>query len=187
MLSHELEFCCNPGLLTRVFIDHTFAFTMAGIYKYCPKIVKEFCISNQPKNTILKLLAEGASWLNLSMQSMPVTNPGAISSHNFVLLFPQTLHQFCQKVFAPGAADETLPLKRSNSDALCGDGQVLIFQITTFYIEVQGMQLIAQKRRKRTNYAKVPSTCWSWQFHGRSNSQAGRRRGEFKDWWQYEE
>ena len=37
VLSHELEFCCNPGLLTGVFIDHTFAFTMAEIYKFCPK------------------------------------------------------------------------------------------------------------------------------------------------------
>ena len=35
------------------------------------------------KNTILKLFAEGASWQNLSMQSMPVTNPGAISRHNY--------------------------------------------------------------------------------------------------------
>ena len=38
VLSHELEFCCNSGPLTRVFIDHTFAFTMDGISKFCQEI-----------------------------------------------------------------------------------------------------------------------------------------------------
>ena len=73
------------------------------------------------------------------MQSMPVTNLGAFSSHSSTLslfLFPyipHTFHRFPQKVFAPGAADTTLPVSRSNSDALRRDRQVLIFQITTLY------------------------------------------------------
>ena len=82
----------------------------------------------QKKNTISKPFAEGASWQNLSMQSMPATNPGAVSSPFYVLV-PQTFIQYCQKVFAPGAADETLPVKRSNSDALRRNRQVIIFQI----------------------------------------------------------
>ena len=51
----------------------------------------------------------------------------------FFLTLTKTFHKCCQKVFAAGAADAPLPLKRSNSDALRRDRQVLIFQITTLY------------------------------------------------------
>ena len=65
-------------------------FTMAGIYKYCPKIVKEFCISNQPK----KYNFETVNYLP-SMNQITICNQNMnLISNLKYISFTITLHNF---------------------------------------------------------------------------------------------
>ena len=65
-------------------------FTMAGIYKYCPKIVKDFCISNQPK----KYNFETVNYLP-SMNQITICNQNMnLISNLKYISFTITLHNF---------------------------------------------------------------------------------------------